>query len=259
MRSGCPFSDSRSAASPLPSSFLVVRDQLFQRFEGEFLLLAVFQEQQRLFLEDVDFFQRLPALWGFDHGAHIREFLRELGVKFPLVEKAAHEAAAAPGQLGGVEGELLVLRELGDDRLEFAEKRLAAQPPAAHADSSDPLRLVPNPDLSQFDARAVLAGQVPDQGLEIHSFFGREEEGDFVPVELVLDVDQLHVQSVFVDTLPAVEERFAFEFLVFIRLVEVLQRRLPDDHRERDHRLSGRPERPCSRRGRNPPPSPPER
>src|SRR4030042_898915 len=56
------------------------------------------------------------------------------GVRIVLVDQAAHQPPADPGELRRVERQLLVLRHLDRDRLEVAQEGRAAELPAARSE-----------------------------------------------------------------------------------------------------------------------------
>ena len=120
-----------------------------------------------------------------------------------LVPQAAHQTAAAAADLGGVEGKALLLGHPDGHRLEILQKPAAAEGLAAQADASHHLALVPHADLPQLDPHVEGAGQVLHQLPEVHPAVGGEVEGDFGVVGGILHLDQLHLQAVAVDALPA--------------------------------------------------------
>jgi len=84
-----------------------------------------------------------------------------------LVDQAAHQPPADPGELRRVERQLLVFRHLDRDRLEVAQEGRAAQLLAARADAANRARLVAHPDLAHLDARAEFVRQVLDKIPEV--------------------------------------------------------------------------------------------
>src|SRR5262249_12309704 len=111
-----------------------------------------------------------------------------------LVPQAALEPAAEPGQLRGIQAELLLLRHLDRDWLQRRYERRAAQRPAAGPVAADHLRLVADADLPHLDAHAEFAGQLAHQLAEIHAPLGREVEDQPRAVELHLDPGELHAE-----------------------------------------------------------------
>ena len=87
--------------------------------------------------------------------------------------------------------------------MEIAQKAIAAVGSSADAQTAQHLGLVPDADLAQLDAGVENAGQIPHQRPEIDPTFGGEEEQDLAAVEVVLHLDQLHVQPMLLDFLLA--------------------------------------------------------
>src|SRR5687768_13132616 len=98
---------------------------------GAVLLAA----QEYPLAEDVDRHDLFRADRGLERFAFLGEALPRLHVELVLVLEAAEEPAAAAGDLGGIEREVLVLREREVDRRQLGEPGGAAvfPPAAAHA------------------------------------------------------------------------------------------------------------------------------
>src|SRR5699024_12346069 len=76
-----------------------------------------------------------------------------------LIPQAAHQAAAAAADLGGVEGEALLLGHPDGDGLEVPQKAAAAEGLAEQADATHHLAIVTHADLAQIDPHMDGAGQ----------------------------------------------------------------------------------------------------
>ena len=92
----------------------------------------------------------------------------------------------------------------------------------------------PRADLAEFDAHLEDAGQIGDEGAEVHPLLGEEAERDLAPAEDDLGVDQLHVEAVLGDEPAAGGHRLAAQFFVSGDDLEVL--------------LVGQPHHPLQRR-----------
>ena len=120
-----------------------------------------------------------------------------------LVLQAAHEPAAGPGDLGGVQAQVLGLGHLDGHGDELFQELAAAQGPAADAQAPQHLRFVPDADLPQLDPGPEHAGQVLHQLTEVHPALGGEKEDDLVALKVALHAHQLHLQLVGGDLLLA--------------------------------------------------------
>src|SRR5690606_22224999 len=143
----------------------------------------------------------LPAERGHHRLALAWELAPRVEIRLVLVREAAHQAAAAPRDLGGVEREPLVLRELQAHGLELPQPRRAAELAPAPPDAAEQRRLVADADLSQLDPGAEGACQITDQLPEIDPALRGEVDRQLVPVELPLRLGDLHLEAEVLDPL----------------------------------------------------------
>ena len=116
----------------------------------------------------------------------------------------------------------MLLGHLDRDRLELAQKAVAAERPPADSQTPKHLGLIPHADLPQLDPGAEDRGQVLDQLPEVDPPVGGEIEKDFVVVEGVLHVHQLHVELVLLDFLQRDLGRLLFVLAVLLNPLEIL-------------------------------------
>ena len=147
--------------------------------------------------------------------------LDEVGIGLLLIFQAAHEPAAGAGDLGGIEGEILGLGHLDGHGVEVAEEGGAAVGSAADAQASQHFRLVPDAHLTQLNPGAEDAGQVLDQGPEVHPALSGEEEEDLAAVKAVLHLNELHLQLVLGNLLLTDLEGPGLLLFVFLLLAEI--------------------------------------
>src|SRR5690606_18685515 len=172
-----------------------------QLLESDGAAVSIFVLEQHALAPDVDAHDLLPAARREERLALAREALARLHVAVVFVREAAHQPAAAPGDLRRVEREALVLRELEADGLQLAQPRGAAQLAAAPADAAQQRGLVADADLLGLDARADRAVEVAHELAEVDPPFRREEDRELVPVELPLGLAHLHLEAVVRDLL----------------------------------------------------------
>ena len=141
---------SSAVSSTSPSAFDLLA-QLDQRDDAGAVLLA--PEEDPL-PEDVDRDHPLAPRGRAQGLALLGEPPPRGDVELVLVLEAAEQAAAAAGDLAGVEREVLVLGQAQVDRRELLEPGGAAVLPPAAADAGEPRRLVAHADLAQLDAGA---------------------------------------------------------------------------------------------------------
>lgn len=135
-------------------------------------------------------------------------------IRVLLVFQAAHQPAAGPRDFGGIHRKPLFFRHFDRDRLEIVQKGGAAERFAADAETAEHFCLVAYADLAQFDAGAERRGEVLDKFAEIDPAVGGEKEDDLAAVEIVVDLDQLHLEFVVQDFLFADFEGVVLSFAV---------------------------------------------
>ncbi len=99
--------------------------------------------------------------------------------------------------------------------------RVAANRFAAIAIVGQQLRLVAHANLAHLDARPVFARQILDQIAEIDALLGQEIKDEPIAAEKLLDIDQFHLQSAFMDEVAAAEERLGLASLAGQQLLAV--------------------------------------
>ena len=102
--------------------------------------------------EQIDLHGCSVSVFGFNKGTLLRNLLDQILIGLLLITQTAHQAAAAAGDLGGVKGEGLNLGHLGGDGMKVVQKLTAAVGTAADPEATQHLCLVPDADLSEFDA-----------------------------------------------------------------------------------------------------------
>ena len=106
---------------------------------------------------------------------------------------------------------------------------MAAESPAADADSPEQLGLVPHTDLAQLNPHPEHRSQILDQLTEVDPAVRREVEEYLAAVKGVFHIHQLHLQLMFPDLLLTDLKCFLLFDLVFPDQIEI--RRLRDtDH-----------------------------
>ena len=146
---------------------------------------------------------RSVAVFGLYKGALFRNLLNQILIGFLLITQAAHQTAAAAGDLGGVERERLDFRHLCGDGMKVVQELAAAVGAAADSETAQHFGLVPDPDLSQLDAVVQDPSQVLDQRAEIHTSVRGEEESSLAALKIALDIHELHVQMMLLNLLAA--------------------------------------------------------
>ena len=135
-----------------------------------------------------------------------------VGVGF--IFQAAHQPAAASGDFGRIEGQVLILRHLDRYGCKFAEPGVAAQGPAAASDPAEQLGFIPHADLAQLNPGLENAGKILHQFTEIDTPVCRKIKEHFTVVKCILRPDELHIQPALPDLLPADPVRLFFMFMV---------------------------------------------
>ena len=150
-----------------------------------------------------------------------------------LVLEAAHEAAAHARNLGGIEGEILLLGHLDGHGLEIAHELRAAHGTAAQAQAAHHLGLVAHADLLELNAGLEHGRQILDQGSEIHAAVGREIEQNLAAVKGVFHAHQLHFEVMVKNLLLADAVRLFFLAHIIAMTLRVLGGGDADDRLER--------------------------
>ena len=150
-----------------------------------------------------------PVPGGCDDAvADLREGLARLFVDRLFVGQTAFQAPAHARDLGRIEHQVLVFCHADAHGLEVDDPRCAAEGLATGTDPTGEARLVAYTDLAHLDACVESSGEVSDQVAEVDAFFGGEVEEDLVAALEILRTDQLHLEVMFPDPLPAVLEGF---------------------------------------------------
>ena len=136
-----------------------------------------------------------------------------VGVGF--IFQTAHQPAAASGDFGRIEGQVLILRHLDRYGCKLAEPGVAAQRPAAASDPAEQLGLIPHADLAELNPCLENAGKILHQFTEINAPVCRKIKEHFAVVKCILRPDELHIQPALPDLLPADPVRLFFMFMVF--------------------------------------------
>ena len=165
-----------------------------------FFIIADFDDALDALAQDVDG-MHFPVT--AVRGRHLitlrRQTLAERCVGVGFVLEAAHQPAAAPGNLGRVEGQVLFLGHLDGYRCELRQVRVAAKRPPAYAHSAENFRLIANADLPQLDARAENARKLLHKIPKINAAVRREVEEDLAVVKCILRLNQFHLQAALCD------------------------------------------------------------
>ncbi len=115
--------------------------------------------------------------------------------------QAAHQPAAYAGDLGGIQGQILLLCHLDGHRNKIRQMCMTTQRSAADADPSQNFRLVPHTDLPQFYAGLKHARQILHQLAEVDTTVRGEIEQHLIVVESIFRIDQFHLQTVLLNLL----------------------------------------------------------
>jgi hypothetical protein len=110
---------------------------------------------------------------------------------------------------------VLPFGHLDRDRLESLEPRRATQGAATRPVSAEDPRLVAGSNLSHLDPTTELRSQVANEISEIDSLLRREIEEETRSVELLLDPNQLHRQTAFLDLHHSDAMRVSLALLLF--------------------------------------------
>ena len=191
-----------------------LRDQHFHRLPQHidtlhFTTLAVFQ---RYLLTDV------------------RQFLIQPLIGALFIFQTAHQTAADTADLHRIQREILLLRHLDRYRRKIRQKRLAAQRPAADADSAENLGLVAHTDLPQLDTRLEHRREIAHQLTEINPSVRGKIIQHLIVIKCIFRTDQLHWKPVLSDLLQA-DLISLFLLLVIVCLPLVIFLRGNPDHR----------------------------
>ena len=171
--------------------------------------------------QGADLGDRSVSVCGSDESIHGRCSLDLIFVGLMLVAQTAHESAADARDLGGIEGEVLLLRHFDGNLAEIGEEEIAAQGSAAHTHSTHELCLVSNTDLTQLNAGAEHRRQILYQLAEVYAARGGEVKEELGVVKGILSVDELHVQLVGGDLLGADAEGTLLQLLVCLMVLAV--------------------------------------
>ena len=151
------------------------------------------------------------AFGGLERFAQARELLAGVDIGVVFVHHAALEFRALPGQLLGVERNVLHARGSGRDARKARHPRRAAQFAAAGAQSADASSLLAGADLLHLDADVEPFGEDLDQFAEVHALVGDVVEDSLDLVALILHVADFHVQAHVGGDLPRGDHRLVLQ------------------------------------------------
>ena len=151
------------------------------------------------------------AFGGLERFAQARELLAGVDIGVVFVHHAALELRALPGQLLGVERNVLHARGSGRDARKARHPRRAAQFAAAGAQSADASGLLAGADLLHLDADVEPFGEDLDQFAEVHALVGDVVEDGLDLVALILHVADFHVQAHVGGDLPRGDHRLVLQ------------------------------------------------
>ena len=165
-----------------------------------------------------------PALAGLHYRPYLRGDPQQILIGVLLVLQAAHQPAAGPAYLGGIERKPLLLRHLDGNRLKLPQEAGAAERSPADAQTAQHFRLVPYADLAQLDAGTEHPGQFLYQLAEIYPPIGGKVEEDLAAVKGVFHLHQLHFQLAQGYFLLRYAESLFLFFTVFLHPAQILLR-----------------------------------
>ena len=84
-----------------------------------------------------------------------------------LIFQATHQSAANTGDLGGIQGQILLLRHLDGYRHEIRQIAVATQRSSTDTDTATDLGLIADTDLAQLDTGLEHTCQILDQFTEV--------------------------------------------------------------------------------------------
>ena len=151
------------------------------------------------------------AFGSLERFAQARELLAGVDIGVVFVHHAALELRALPGQLLGVERNVLHARGSGRDARKARHPRRAAQFAAAGAQSADASGLLAGADLLHLDADVEPFGEDLDQFAEVHALVGDVVEDGLDLVALILHVADFHVQAHVGGDLPRGDHRLVLQ------------------------------------------------
>ncbi len=191
--------------------------------------MIILEQDSGFFFEDIDPGQDAAAPAGLNRFGELRKFGDGLVVEVAFVHQATFEAAADPGELVRIQGQVLVLGSLGRNRVELFDPGGATEFPPAHPVAAHAFGLVAHADLPQLDTRFELGCQITHQLSKVDSFFGGKVEGDFVAIKLIFAIDQFHHQLMLLHLALAYLQSLLFLIPILLVTTEVLIGGLPQD------------------------------
>ena len=154
-------------------------------------------------------------------------------VRVFLVLQAAHQPSAGTGDLGRIQGQILLLCHLDGNRLELPKECRTAQLSSADPDAAQHSGLVSHANLAQLDPHVEDSRQVLDQAAEVHTSIRGEVEQHLGSVKGILRIHHLHVKLMLTHLLAADLERFLLLALECFDSFLVLRRRLAHKRAQR--------------------------
>ena len=124
---------------------------------------------------------------------------------------------------------MLILGHLRGDGFEIPHQRRTTERPSTEPMSSEPSRLIADPDLTHIDPRPVDSRQILHQFPEVDPSFRGVIETDLVAVELILHIHKLHLQAMFCDLHPTDEKGIALLPGLIGQSLNLLRSRYPQD------------------------------
>ena len=211
-----PLRPLRGDLNSLPAALAVAQDADLAVVVALLCLRGTVQADLYGLPQQVHGFYVAGTVGGLDEGFLLGHPLLSILIGVLLIFQAAHQPSAGAGDLGGIQAEVLGLGHLDGDGQEPVQKLGAAEGPPADTETAHHFGLIPDADLTQFDAGTEHAGQIPHQLPEVHPAVGGEEKDDLAAVKAGGYVHQLHFQTVIRDLLLADVEGLALFFSVVI-------------------------------------------
>ena len=107
----------------------------------------------------------MESICRLDIVTHTRKLAVQFFVSVFLIFQAAHQSAADTGDLGGIQGQILLLRHLDGYRHEIRQIAVTAQRSSTDTDTAADLGLIA--DLAQLDTGLEHTCQILDQFTEV--------------------------------------------------------------------------------------------
>src|SRR5712692_10787465 len=161
--------------------------------------------------------------------AELRQLALHLLVGLELVNEAALEPAADPGELRLIQRKVLLLGHPYRDVRKLVEPRGTAKLAAARAHAGHHLGLIPCAYPPELDARTEVRGKRGVQLAQVGTLVAREEEDEARAVELPVRPEDLDRQIARTDHLGGGSRRVLLHTLVLVHREEIGAVRLSND------------------------------